>query len=579
MDPSNAAEVLPVGTIIIQLLGGLALFLFGMEMMTDALKIVAGNRLKRILARLTTNPFKGVFAGAFVTAIIQSSSVTTVLLIGFISAGLMTLEQSIGVILGAGIGTTITAQIVAFKITTYSLILIAVGFAMFFTTSRKQVKQYGYMMLGLGLLFFGMELMGDATRPLRTYQPFIDIMKHMDNPLVGILVGTLFTSVIQSSSAAMGVIIVLASQGFISLEAGIALAFGANIGTCTTALLAAIGKPPEAIRAAVVHISFKILGVVLWFGFIGLLASGVRYISPTAPHLEGAERIAAEAPRQIANAHTAFNLINTFIFIWFVNPIAKLMRWLIPDKPARWTPEIEPKYLDPRLLKTPELALDRVRLELGRLGDSALKMIHQALPTVFHGGQAELEALARMDDDVDGLHNSIISYLGQLSKEHMLQTQTEQLSGYMAISNYIESIADMVETNLVEAGSARLQDNIQMSAATQEILTALHEKVVWSIEASLEALVNQDQELAEEVMAAKLDINRLAGDANEHLANRLTAQEPNRVELFNIETEIIEYLKRVYYFAKRIAKVVAYDLQVEEMASPPARAVKAVEMV
>ena len=216
-------------------------------------------------------------------------------------------------------------------------------------------------------------------------------------------------------------------------------------------------------------------------------------------------------------------------------------------------------------------------LELGRLGDSALKMVRQAIPTVFHGGQAELEALARMDDDVDGLHDSIISYLGQLSKERMLQSQTDQLAGYMAVSNYIESIADMVETNLVEAGSVRLQDSIVMSQATQEVLNVLHEKVVWSVEASLEALVNQDQDLAEDVMAAKLDINRLAGDASNHLANRLTADEPNRVELFNIETEIIEYLKRVYYFAKRIAKAVVDDLQPAEASSPPIKSVEIAE--
>ena len=578
MNPSEAAEVLPVGTIIIELLGGLALFLFGMEMMTNALKVIAGSRLKNILAKLTTNPFKGVLAGATVTAIIQSSSVTTVLVVGFISAGLMTLQQSIGVILGADIGTTITAQVIAFKVTKYALILVAVGFAMLFISKKKKVQQYGYATMGLGLIFFGMNLMGDATRPLRTYQPFIDMMQQMDNPLVGILIGTLFTSVVQSSSATMGIIIVLASQGFITLEAGIALALGANIGTCVTALLAAIGQPPEAVRAAVVHVIFKVVGVLLWFGFIDILADVMRFVSPSAPELEGTARLAAESPRQIANAHTAFNLANTLIFIWLINPLARFMEWLIPDKPARWTPGIEPKYLDTKLLNTPELALDRVRLELGRLGDAALKMVNRALPTVFQGGQAELEALARMDDDVDGLHGSIISYLGQLSKEHMLQAQTDQLSGYMAVSNYIESIADMVETNLVEAGSARLQNNIQMSAATQEILTALHEKVVWSVEASLEALINQDQELAEDVMAAKLDINRLAGDASEHLADRLTAQEPNRVELFNIETEIIEYLKRVYYFAKRIAKVVAYDLQIEEATPAPARSFETVEM-
>ncbi|MGA1197355.1 MAG: Na/Pi cotransporter family protein, partial [Candidatus Latescibacterota bacterium] len=222
-------EILEIGPIIMGLVGGLALFLFGMEQMTDALKSVAGHSLQTMLARMTTNRFKAVLAGAGITAIIQSSSVTTVLVVGFISAGLMNLTQGIGIILGADIGTTITAQIIAFKITHYALVLIAIGFAMLFTVKVEKVKLYGTMIMGLGLVFFGMDLMSTATNPLRTYAPFIHLMQSMSNPFSGILLGTLFTALIQSSSAAIGVIIVLASQGFISLDAGIALTFGANI--------------------------------------------------------------------------------------------------------------------------------------------------------------------------------------------------------------------------------------------------------------------------------------------------------------------------------------------------------------
>ena len=262
--------------------------------------------MKNILARLTMNRFSGVFAGAFITSIIQSSSVTTVLVVGFISAGLMTLSQSIGVILGADIGTTITAQIIAFKVTKYALALIAIGFALNFLGKRNSVKQTGAMLMGLGLIFFGMELMSNATRPLRTYEPFITMMTQMANPFWGILIGTVFTGLIQSSSATIGIVIVLASQGFISLEAGIALAFGANIGTCVTALLAAIGKPREAIQAAWVHVLFKVIGVLLWLAFIPQLAQFVRFISPEAEGLSGIARLGAETPRQIANAHTVF---------------------------------------------------------------------------------------------------------------------------------------------------------------------------------------------------------------------------------------------------------------------------------
>lgn len=227
------------------LFGGLSLFLYGMEKMSDALKNVAGEKMKDILAMLSSNRIMGLITGAIVTAIIQSSSVTTVMLVGFVTAGLMSLSQTIGIIMGANIGTTITAQIIAFKVTKFALLLVAIGFGMLFISKKEKTQQYGYMIMGLGMIFFGMSVMSDAMKPLRSYQPFLDMMTQMSNPILGILVAAAFTALIQSSSATTGVILVLAMQGLITLKAGIALSFGANIGTCVTALLASIGKPRE----------------------------------------------------------------------------------------------------------------------------------------------------------------------------------------------------------------------------------------------------------------------------------------------------------------------------------------------
>ena len=243
------------------LFGGLALFLFGMDVMTQALKSAAGDYMKDILGKLTRNRFVGVGMGAFVTAIIQSSSVTTVILVGFISAGLMSMSQSVAVIIGANIGTTITAQILAFKVTKIALPLIAGGFLMSFTAKRENWRQIGMIILGLGLVFYGMSIMSTALNPLRSYDPFIQFMISMQNPLLGAAVGALFTAVVQSSSATTGILIVMASQGLIGLESAIAIALGANIGTCVTAGLATIGKPREAVRAAVVHTLFQRAGV------------------------------------------------------------------------------------------------------------------------------------------------------------------------------------------------------------------------------------------------------------------------------------------------------------------------------
>jgi len=368
----------------------------------------------------------------------------------------------------------------------------------------------------------------------------------------------------------VGVIIALAAQGLITLEAGIALTFGANIGTTITALLASIGKPREAVQAAVLHTIFRTAGMLIWLPFIPQLGALVAWISPSYPELSGFERMAAETPRQIANAHTVFNVVIMLIFVPFPRQLVWLMNKLIP---IRVEPESEvgqPKYLDDSLLPTPNLALDRVQLELGRLGDTAVKMVKKSLPVVFNGTEKDLSALAEMDDDVDSLYAAVVTYLGKLSQSNLLSRDTDHVADYMAVANHIENIADMIETNMVEAGSERLQHNVRMSEATQEVLSALHEQVSWAVETALEALAKSDQELAEEVMAAKLEINRLANMAEDHLANRLTADEPNRLETFRIEIEIIEYLKRVYYFAKRIAKVTAdADLIYRQVALKP----------
>ncbi|MCB1852384.1 MAG: Na/Pi cotransporter family protein, partial [Gammaproteobacteria bacterium] len=263
IDPAIAAssgKSIDWFTMTMTLLGGLAIFLYGMELMTDSLKAVAGDRMKMILEKMTGNRIAGAITGAGVTAVIQSSSVTTVIVVGFVTAGLMNLAQAIGVIMGANIGTTITAQIVAFKVTKYALLMVAVGFAMMMISKRESIKHYGTMLMGLGLVFFGMDVMSGAMKPLRTYQPFLDLMTTMESPLVGILIAAAFTGLIQSSSATTGIVIVMATEGLVSLPAGIALAFGANIGTCVTAILASIGKPRIAVQAAMAHLLFNVFG-------------------------------------------------------------------------------------------------------------------------------------------------------------------------------------------------------------------------------------------------------------------------------------------------------------------------------
>ena len=547
---------LPVGSILMGLFGGLALFLYGMEQMSDALKLVAGSGMKKVLAKLTTNRFTGAIAGAFVTAVIQSSSVTTVLLVGFISAGLMTLAQSTGVIMGANVGTTITAQIIAFKVTKYALVLVTTGFSMQFFLKNEKAVHYGRMLMGLGLIFFGMQLMGDGTQPLRTYEPFISMMESMDNPFMGILLGAVFTGLVQSSSATTGIVIVLASHGFITLDAGIALVFGSNVGTCVTAMLASIGKPREAVRVAVVHVLFNLAGVLLWVGFIGELSELVRAFSPKYPGLDAAEQLARETPRQIANAHTVFNVANTLIFIWFVVPFNWLACRIVPDPKQENKPKEQPSHLDELLLQTPALALDIVRMELGHLGTTAVGMVHSSYGKVVSGTEPDLEKLSRSEHNVDRMHADIVSYLSRLSQENLSNHQHKQLQEYLSVANYIDNIANMIETNLVETGRQRVKEDLEISPQTQGLLESFHHEVAWSVERAVRALVENDLAMAAEVMKAKANINRLATEVESHLSKRLAADEPNRLLAFRLESHIMEYFKRMYYFAKRIAKIV-----------------------
>ena len=544
-----------LAALVIGLLGGLALFLYGMDKLTEALKVVAGGGLKAALGGMTRGRFRAALTGALVTAVIQSSSVTTVLVVGFVSAGLLTLAAAVGVIIGANVGTTVTAQIVAFKVTQYALVLVAGGFAVSALAKRQRTRHYGQALLGLGLVFFGMDLMSEATYPLRSYQPFIDAMGRMSSPLVAIGVSAGFTALVQSSSAATGVVIVLASQGFITLEAGILLIFGANVGTCVTALIAAVGKSRDALRAALVHVVFNVVGVLLWLWFVEDLADAVRWVSPSAPELTGADRLGAETPRQIANAHTLFNVANTLLFIGLTGPMAWLVKKIIPDRLDVSPPgRIRPKYLDPLLLDTPDLALDRVRLELVRLGGLTYDMVAASLEITTGGSEEQLDALAAQDDDVDALHAAVIAYLGQLSLRNVEDRHAVRLAAYMAAANQLENIGDMVETNLVEEGRGRIRQNLSISAGTLEHLGGLHAAVTRGLELTISAVERDDPHLAAEVVEMKVSLNTTLEAAEGHIAHRLSADDANRIPLFSLESEVIEYLRRVYYFSKRIAK-------------------------
>jgi phosphate:Na+ symporter len=480
----------------------------------------------------------------------------------------MSLSQSIGIFMGAGVGTTVTAQIVAFKVTHFALVAIIIGFGVHFFATRKRTKRYGTMILGLGLVFYGMNMMGDATRPLRDYQPFIEMLAQMDNRLWAILLSAAFTALVQSSSATTGVIIVLGSQGLISLEQGISLVLGANIGTCVTALLASIGKQRDGVRAAMIHVAFNVAGVLIWFGFIDELSMLSRWLSPAAEGLAGSERLAAEMPRQIANAHTLFNLGNTLIFIWFTGAFAWFVTRLLPDQPETGPGTISPKYLNDDLVTTPALALDAARREIMRMAGYVEPMVQQAGPAVLEGSRSELDHIKRLDGDVDVLHASIVRYLGKVSREQLTLNETESLHDYLKIATLYESIGDVIETDLVHLGRARIKHNVRISKDTQKVLYKLEDMVVWAVKTATEAVNRGDVRLAQKVIGVKEEVNEIAVAVSNRLLQRLIAEDPHRTATYRVESQLVDQYKRIYYFAKRIAKLVGEQDAVDEEALP-----------
>lgn len=543
------AEDLNHLNLFVGLIGGLALFLFGMDIMTRALKQVAGASIRSILAEVTRSPLRGLFAGASITAIIQSSSITTVLLVGFVSSGLMTTAQTVAVIFGANIGTTVTAQILAFQVTALALPLLSVGFFVSAVAKQKAAREYGRILLGLGMVFFGMSIMSDAMKPLRDYKPFLDFMLNLDHVLLAALAGAAFTALVQSSSATTGILIVFAAEGLIGLQAAVAIALGANVGTCVTALLASLGRSTEAVRTAVIHTLFNVAGFLIWIGFTDQLADLARAISPAE-----AAGGASPVPRQLANVHTFFNVFNALLFIGFTKQIARLVERIVPDRPEVVEPEFAPQHLDREFLKVPALALDAARREVLHLGQLVRDMLAAAMPTVMTGSPLDIDQLRVMDRPVDLLHREIVGYMRQISLASLPADQSTQLMGLIKISNDLEHIGDLVATGLVTSARKRIDENVVVSPVTASVIARLHAEVLQACDGVLRALEDQDTDAAGAVREMKSRFSALVDEIAGHEIERLRADEPKRLHTYAREIELTETLDDIFKILRRIAR-------------------------
>ncbi|RKQ31792.1 MULTISPECIES: Na/Pi cotransporter family protein [Clostridia] len=431
--------------IVFGLVGGLAIFIYGMNMMSECLQKAAGEKMKSILALLTRNPVLGVLAGAITTAVLQSSSATTVMAIGFVSAGLMSLPQAISIIFGANIGTTMTAQIIAFKITDYIYIIIFIGFIISFVAKSEKVKSIGQTIFAFGLLFLGIETMGDVMKPLASSPIFTDLIAKVSNmPVLGVAVGTLMTLVVQSSSATIAVLQNFAAQAgpdgvtsILGLTGAIPILLGDNIGTTITALLASIGQNKDAKRTAVAHCIFNVSGCLLFIWFIKPFAALIQYISPKGPEIE-------VISRQIANSHTVFNITMTLIWVCLINVMVKIVMTLIPDGKAVAVDPAKPLYLDEKMTNQPTAALQLVAKEILHISDIVKDAVSNTIELVKTEDISQLEGLLEKGKNIKALTDKTTEYLALLfSSGTMTEQQAAQTASLMYILSDVERMGSL----------------------------------------------------------------------------------------------------------------------------------------
>ena len=514
------------------LFGGMALLLFGMQLVGEGLQRAAGGRLRQILTKLTQRRLTAVAMGVTATALMQSSSATTVMLIGFVSAGLMSFPQTMGVILGADIGTTLTVQLLAFRILDASLGLIGLGFTIVFFAKRRLTKDLGQALLGFGLLFLGLKVMTDGMAPLRESDLAQRILlAFVESPILGILTAAVGSALLASSAAAIGIALALASQNLLPLEGAIPIVLGANIGTCATALAASFGSPPEAKRVAVAHIGFKLGGVLLVYPFIELFT---RLVAGSA----------ADVARQIANAHTFFNVGISAIFLPFAPWAARVITALVPDRPAEEHP-YQTRYLDARFLDQPALALGQVTREALRMADIVQGMLRDTA-TVFRSDRQELlEDVERRDDQVDYLEREIKLYLARPAPETMSPDLQKKSIALLSFIMNLENIGDIIDKNLMELARKKLYQARRFSEAGQFELMEFHALVSKNMERAIAAFASGDRSLAQEVLDHRSVIRQRERELRQSHIQRLHAGLAESLETSEIHLDVLTNLKRI----------------------------------
>ena len=531
--------------IAISLLGGLGLFLYGMNLMAEGLQKSAGDKLKKIVEKLTSNTVMGVLVGTVVTAIIQSSSAATVRVVGFVNAGIMSLTQAIGVIMGANIGTTITAQLVSLDVDFLAPVALGIGIVIYMFSNKPKHKNIAEILIGFGILFTGMDFMKEAVKPLAGYQGFTDMLLSFGHhPILGVLMGFAITAIVQSSSASMGMLIALASQGLIPITAALPILYGENIGTCVTSLISSIGASRNARRAAIMHLTFNVLGSMIFMFILSKpIVAIVTAIDPT------------DAARQIANAHTLFNILNVIVLLPFNKLIVKLALKLVPETKSEQDDDDKVvKYIDDRMIETPSIALANIVKETLRMGEKSKESLNAAMDGIVDKSKEKIELSFKREKLINELQKSILNYLLKLSKASLNEDSRETVDALFNTVNDIERIGDHAE-NIAELAKDIVDLEISFSDVGIGELKDMYNKVVSTYTYALEAMRTSNVELACKVIKMEEQVDMMEKSCRANHMNRLNSSSCS-IESGVIYLDIISNLERVSDHAVNIAQQV-----------------------
>ncbi len=519
---------------LFSLLGGLGLFLYGMKLMSDSLETMAGDRMRRVLEVLTNRRLKAIAVGAGVTAIIQSSSATTVMVVGFVNAGLMTLLQATGVIMGANIGTTITAQLIAFKLSDVAPIILFLGVVMTAFLKQRKLNRLGGIVLGFGMLFVGLTFMSEAMVPLRSNETFKDLMMNFKSPLIGVLVGAGVTAIIQSSSASIGILQALALMGLVQLDSAVYIVLGQNIGTCITAVLAAIGTSTNSKRTAGIHLIFNILGTVVYLILLWIFPAIIREIQHFSPD---------NVTRQIANFHTIFNVSITILLFPLANQMVKLVSLIIPDRKKPGEIEKRLVYLDERIAQTPAIALTQTQKELGRMGAITLDNFTASLDAFFALDENKVRKVVEVENTIDFLSDNITKYLIAFRGAELPDEDLLTLGGFHHVIIDLERIGDRAE-NIAESAIGLIDVKERMTPEAIAELRLISGKTTELFKRSLEIFNTRNLGLVPETSGMKHEIEAMLKEFTNNHIQRLQ-EELCRPHTGIVFTNMLASLERI----------------------------------